>query len=88
MVFNPFKWAGQGVVLLDVKVNVLMAKVVNDPGCAVVVITQYFLHGTDLKATRAVSLTLSLLTVWRQSSAACLTPLISGESPLTSIFLL
>lgn len=33
MVVNPFKWAGQGAILLDVKVNNVVAKAVYNPRC-------------------------------------------------------
>lgn len=34
MVVKPFKWAGKGVILLELKVNKVVAKAVYNPGCA------------------------------------------------------
>lgn len=33
MVLKPFKWEGQVVILLELKVNNVVAKVVYNPGC-------------------------------------------------------
>lgn len=60
MVVKPFKWAGLGVIILDFKVNNLVAKAVCILGCAGVVLSQYFVQKMKLASTRMLPLMLSL----------------------------
>lgn len=59
VVFRPFLWYSQGVILLDLKVNNIPAKAVYDPGCAGVAVSWYFVKKFKLKPQQAVPLTLS-----------------------------
>lgn len=43
IVVKPFKWAGHGGILIDVKFNDLVAKAVYDSGYVSVAISKYFI---------------------------------------------
>lgn len=58
MFVRKFKWAFQGVILLDVKVNNVVAKAVYDLGCANVASAQYFVKMVGLLKTRVVPFSL------------------------------
>lgn len=60
MFMKLFKWEGQGVIFLDVKVNNMVAKSVYNPGCTRVALSQYFVKKTGLPLNWVVLLTLSL----------------------------
>lgn len=59
-VLKPFKWAGQGVILLDIKTNNVVAKAMYDPRCAGVNLSQHFFQKMGLAPTSVVPLIISL----------------------------
>lgn len=56
---KPFKWAAQGVILLDNKVNNVLEKRVYGPGCAGIAVPQYLVRKAMMKPSRTVPFTLS-----------------------------
>lgn len=56
---KSFKWATQGVILLDVEFNNLVAMAVYNPGCAGIAFSKYLINKDNMKSFRVAPLTLS-----------------------------
>lgn len=59
MAVKPFKWEGQVVILLNLKVNNMVTNAVYDPGCDKVAVSQYFFKKMALTLNQVVLVTLS-----------------------------